>query len=58
MPVRITRIEGFAFRCPIANPIMTSFGIMRDRPAAFLRLEDEDGAYGWGEMFANWPAAA
>lgn len=57
-PVKITRIQGFAFRCPIAKPVMTSFGIMRDRPAAFLRIEDADGAFGWGEIFANWPAAA
>nr|WP_306268076.1 mandelate racemase/muconate lactonizing enzyme family protein [Pararhizobium sp. IMCC3301] len=56
--VRITRIEGFAFRSPLAKPVMTSFGVMRDRPAAFLRIEDEDGAFGWGEIFANWPAAA
>ena len=56
--VRITRIEGFAFRSPVAKPVMTSFGMMRDRPAAFLRIEDEDGAFGWGEIFANWPAAA
>ena len=57
-PTRITRIQGFALRKPIENPVMTSFGIMQDRPAVFLRIEDEDGAFGWGEIFANWPAAA
>lgn len=56
--IRIARIDGYAFRSPVAKPVMTSFGMMRDRPAAFLRLEDEDGAFGWGEVFANWPAAA
>lgn len=56
--VNITRIEGFAFRSPIATPVETSFGVMRDRPAAFLRIEEENGAFGWGEIFANWPAAA
>lgn len=55
--VLITRIEGFAFRSPIAKPVETSFGIKRDRPAVFVRLEDDTDAFGWGEVFANWPAA-
>jgi L-alanine-DL-glutamate epimerase-like enolase superfamily enzyme len=56
--VSISRIQGFAFRSPIAKPVETSFGIMRDRPAVFVRIEDDTGAFGWGEVFANWPAAA
>lgn len=51
--LRITRIEGFAYRCPAAKPVMTSFGIMRERSTAFLRIEDENGAFAWGEIFAN-----
>jgi D-galactarolactone cycloisomerase len=31
---------------------------MQDRPAVFVRVEDTDGAFGWGEIFANWPSAA
>ncbi|MFG6505910.1 MULTISPECIES: mandelate racemase/muconate lactonizing enzyme family protein [Sulfitobacter] len=53
----ITRINAFAYRAPIDTPVETSFGIMRDRPAVFVRLETEDGAFGWGEVFANWPSA-
>jgi len=30
---------------------------MRDRPAVFVRLEDKNQAFGWGEIFANWPVA-
>ncbi|WP_170764680.1 mandelate racemase/muconate lactonizing enzyme family protein [Ruegeria lacuscaerulensis] len=56
--LRIARIQGFAFRSPIADPVLTSFGIMKDRPAVFVRIEDRDGCFGWGEIFANWPAAA
>ncbi|MGJ8624318.1 MAG: mandelate racemase/muconate lactonizing enzyme family protein [Yoonia sp.] len=56
--VSIARIEAFAFRSPIEKPVETSFGIMRNRPATFVRIEDQDGAFGWGEIFANWPAAA
>ncbi|MDU8913169.1 mandelate racemase/muconate lactonizing enzyme family protein [Aestuariicoccus sp. MJ-SS9] len=53
----IARIEAFAFRHPIDRPVETSFGRMTDRPAVFLRVEASDGAFGWGEVFANWPAA-
>ncbi len=53
----ITRIDAFVFRFPNERPVATSFGVMRDRPAVFVRVETEDGAFGWGEIFANWPAA-
>lgn len=55
--LRIARIHAWACRHPLQRPVATSFGIMRDRPAVFLRIEDADGAWGWGEAFANWPAA-
>lgn len=54
---KIKRIDAFAYRIPIANPVITSFGAMTSRPAVFVRLEDSDGVFGWGEIFANWPAA-
>ncbi len=54
---QIDRIEVFAYRVPITAPVSTSFGIMRSRPAVFVRLTAADGAQGWGEIFANWPAA-
>ena len=55
--IEITRIEGFACRVPVEVPVATSFGVMRNRPAVFVRVEDADGTFGWGEAFANWPAA-
>lgn len=53
----ITRIDVFVYRYANRHPVATSFGIMRDRPAVFVRIEDRDGAFGWGEIFANWPSA-
>jgi L-alanine-DL-glutamate epimerase-like enolase superfamily enzyme len=53
----IEHIQVRVFRAPTARPVATSFGVMRDRPAVFLRLTASDGAFGWGEVFANWPAA-
>ncbi len=55
--VIIRRLDAFVYRCPIDRPVATSFGIMQDRPAVFVRIEDADGGFGWGEIFANWPAA-
>ncbi|HET9650755.1 MAG TPA: mandelate racemase/muconate lactonizing enzyme family protein, partial [Usitatibacter sp.] len=33
----------------------TSFGVMRERPALFVRIEETDGAVGWGEAWCNFP---
>ena len=53
----IAKVEAFSFRYPISVPVETSFGRMSDRPAVFIRIEAEDRCFGWGEVFANWPAA-
>jgi D-galactarolactone cycloisomerase len=45
------------YRVPIELPVATSFGTMTNRSAVFIRIEEENGAFGWGEVFANWPAA-
>lgn len=54
---KISRIDVWCYRVPIAKRVETSFGAMTSRPAVFVRLEDTDSAFGWGEIFANWPAA-
>lgn len=53
----IAKISVHVYRFPIENSVVTSFGQMNSRPAVFVRLEDTDGGFGWGEVFANWPAA-
>ena len=52
---RLTRIEVWALRAPIATPVVTSFGTMRDRPAVFVRVTGAEGAQGWGEVWCNFP---
>ncbi|CAM9929798.1 unnamed protein product [Phaeothamnion confervicola] len=51
----IAKAEAFVFRAPIETPVQTSFGIMRDRPAVFVRVTDSEGAEGWGEVWCNFP---
>jgi L-alanine-DL-glutamate epimerase-like enolase superfamily enzyme len=55
MTLKLARLEAFVYRAPIDTPVQTSFGIMRDRPAVFVRVTDTEGATGWGEVWCNFP---
>lgn len=52
---RLRNIEARVYRAPIETPVVTSFGVMRDRPMVLVRVEDEDGLEGWGEAWCNFP---
>src|SRR5260370_39042304 len=52
----IRRVQAFCYRYPLSTPVVTSFGRMLNRPAVFVRIEDEDGQVGWGEVWANFPS--
>jgi L-alanine-DL-glutamate epimerase-like enolase superfamily enzyme len=52
----VRNIEAFCYRYPLSTPVVTSFGRMLDRPAVFVRVEDDDGHIGWGEAWANFPS--
>jgi len=54
----LARVEAHVFRTPIKEPVRTSFGTMTERAAVFVRVEDSDGARGWGEIWCNFPNAA
>ena len=54
----LARVEAHVFRTPIAEPVRTSFGTMTERAAVFVKVEDSDGARGWGEIWCNFPNAA
>ena len=49
-------LQAFVYRYPIARPVTTSFGVMQDRPAVFIRAEDSEGCVGWGETWCNFPS--
>jgi D-galactarolactone cycloisomerase len=51
----IAKVECFVLRAPIAVPLKVAFGTMTNRPALFLRVFANDGAWGWGEVFCNFP---
>ncbi len=54
--LHIRRVAARVFRCPLDAPVVTSFGVMRDRPMVLVEAEDRDGACGWGEAWCNFPA--
>ncbi len=53
--MKIGRIYIDVFRAPIEKPVVTSFGSIPSRGAAMLRLEDNEGVVGWGEIWGNFP---
>lgn len=52
---RIADVRAFVFRAPVAVPVRTSFGTMHNRPMVLVRVEDSEGAVGWGEVWCNFP---
>jgi len=54
----LARVEAHVFRAPIQEPVRTSFGTMAERVAVFVKVEDSDGAHGWGEVWSNFPTAS
>ena len=54
--LQIRSVQASCYRYPLTTPVVTSFGKMHDRPAVLVRVEDDDGEYGWGEVWCNFPA--
>ena len=53
----IAAVEAHVFRAPIDVPVANAFGAMTNRPAVFVRVFASDDAWGWGEVFCNFPQA-
>jgi D-galactarolactone cycloisomerase len=54
--VKIKTVETLVYRYPLETPVQTSFGIMQDRPMVLVKLTDQDGFVGIGEVWCNFPA--
>src|SRR5699024_7182019 len=55
-PLLLRRVDTFVLRAPVTVPVRTSFGVMHDRPALIVRIEDAEGVHGWGEVWCNFPS--
>lgn len=54
-PIRIRQVSALVYRAPVTVPVETSFGVMLDRPSVLVRIEDDTGTVGWGEIWCNFP---
>jgi len=54
--ILIKSVQALVFRAPLAVPVQTSFGIMHSRPMLLVRLTDDAGSEGWGEIWCNFPS--
>jgi len=54
-PIHLSRVEAIALSVPLATPLPASFGAMDARSTLLVRLEDREGAVGWGEIWCNFP---
>ncbi len=55
-PIRLARCDVFVWRAAIDQPVENAFGKQTARATASIRLEDADGAMGWGDIWGNFPA--
>ena len=58
MQVQLSRVEAFALDAPIENPVSNSFRTLSSRTSLLVRVTDQDGAFGWGEIWCNYPPGA
>ena len=42
-PLQLARLEAYAVRVPVRNPIKVAFGTFRDRPMVLVRVMDVHG---------------
>ena len=54
-PIALKSVEPVLLRAKIETPVVTSFGTIPERAVLLVRVEDKDGAVGWGEVFGNFP---
>ena len=54
--IKIRSLETAVYRYPLKTPVQTSFGIMRDRPMVLVKLLDDEGVTGIGEIWCNFPS--
>jgi L-alanine-DL-glutamate epimerase-like enolase superfamily enzyme len=55
-PVLATRLEVLLLDEAIEHPVRTSFGTMNSRPGLLIRITADDGTFGVGEVWCNFPA--
>jgi L-alanine-DL-glutamate epimerase-like enolase superfamily enzyme len=55
MLVQLARIETYPLGARVAQGPLSSLAAMPVRRGCLIRVEDRDGAFGWGEIWCNFP---
>lgn len=53
--VTLAKVEVLLLNEPIQRPVRTSFGVMASRPGLLIRITDDTGSSGYGEVWSNFP---
>lgn len=56
--IRIDRMQTFRLRADVGELPSSTLGSMAARNGLLVRIEDSDGAFGWGEVWCNFPPHA
>ena len=54
--IKLKKINLYHLDYPLKNYVITSFGLMKSRPALILELTDIHGNIGLGEIWCNFPS--
>lgn len=54
-PLRIEKIQTYLYRAKVSQPVVSTLATLSQRTALLVRLQDADGAHGWGEIYSTMP---
>ena len=55
---QLARVSTFIFKAPVQKPVVSTLTTVNLRVALLVRVEDLDGCFGWGEIYATLPSFA
>jgi L-alanine-DL-glutamate epimerase-like enolase superfamily enzyme len=55
-PLKLERIETWIYSAEVKKPVVSTLASITKRVALLIRVEDSDGAFGWGEVYSTLPS--
>lgn len=56
--IQIKKISTYIFKAKVNKPVVSTLTTVSQRVSLIVRIEDQDGCYGWGEIYATLPSFA
>jgi len=54
--IQIKQLQTYIYEAHVSKPVVSSMATISKRVALLVRIEDQDGAFGWGEIYATMPS--